>query len=527
MKLNIRPSGDFIQSRKEPVLQDIQQRIEDQAHLYPGQIALAAPELTYTYPEMNRSASSVATEPPSAGGKCLAQVAILQTNMPERILSRMASPKGREANVSFDCNFPLNRLRTMLEDAAPMILLTDARHLARPDEFAGTRVRIIDTSVAQRHFDVPKPAVPCDPFDRAYILHTSGSTGQPKGIEFLHRNLIRTTMCLTNELFFVPSDRVSLLHSRSFGAPLVCIYCCLTNGGTLHPRYSKTRGITAMAKWLPQDRLTALQWTSSAFRQFMLTVPGGLSFPGSRIVVMASEPLKRREVEIFRRHFPKGSRMVNQVGSGEPYNYRIYPVDHQIPIKQACAPGGDPVSPERRLTILDSACRETPQRAVGQIAIHSEYMSVGYWRDPSLTRARFIQLGAGIVPPPFSSVISNAKIGNHVSIGALSGVGHDTAVGWFQIGSHCALNGTTSLGEGVTPGSHACIIPGVKVGPWAYVCAGSVVLRDVAASYTASGKPASAVGRVGPPSARRESSGPVQLQEWRTHSSGREVRGQE
>ena len=68
---------------------------------------------------------------------------------------------------------------------------------------------------------------PATRLDRAYILYTSGSTGRPKGMAFLHRNLLHTTMCLINNLFFSPSDRVTWLHSASFAASVVDIYCCL------------------------------------------------------------------------------------------------------------------------------------------------------------------------------------------------------------------------------------------------------------------------------------------------------------
>jgi sugar O-acyltransferase (sialic acid O-acetyltransferase NeuD family) len=108
-----------------------------------------------------------------------------------------------------------------------------------------------------------------------------------------------------------------------------------------------------------------------------------------------------------------------------------------------------------------------------------------------------VRLGTGIVLGPFASITCDARVGNHVAIGALSNVAHDTEVGdWCQISSHCGLNGNAALGEGVHLGSHVCIIPGVKVGAWAFAGAGSVVLRDIAPGVKVFGNPAIAVGRV-------------------------------
>ncbi len=308
----------------------------------------------------------------------------------------MASLKAHKAYVPLDPNFPKERLRIMLEDAQPAVLLTDDRHMGLAEELAGEQVRIINTSSVKRHADAPDPRVPCDPLDRAYILYTSGSTGRPKGMAFLHRNLLHTTMCLTNRLFFSPSDRVTWLHSASFSASVVDLYCCLTNGGTLYPWDAKTQGFTRLAAWLDSERVTTFQWIPSAFRQFLRTVPEDFVFQNIRIVVMASEPLTVREVELFRRHFPPGSHLVNQLGTSESYNYRLYAVDHHIPVENANVAGGYAVSEDRQVVILDENRRELPPGSVGEIGIQSDYMSAGYWNDEPLTRSKFIRIdGAG------------------------------------------------------------------------------------------------------------------------------------
>jgi len=200
-------------------------------------------------------------------------------------------------------------------------------------------------------------------------------------------------MCLTNELFFSPSDRVTWLHSASFAASVVDIYCGLMNGAALYPWEAKRQGFIGLAEWLTSERATTFQWIPSAFRQFLRTVPENYLFSDIRIVVMASEPLTIREVELFRRHFLPGSHLVNQVGTSESYNYRLYPVDHAIPIENANVAGGYAVSEDREVVILDEDHRPMPQGGVGEIGVRSDYMSAGYWRDDALTAAKFIRIG--------------------------------------------------------------------------------------------------------------------------------------
>jgi sugar O-acyltransferase (sialic acid O-acetyltransferase NeuD family) len=393
-RLAIRSPGDFVEFQEESILQGIHERFEEQARLYPANVALKTPDAILTYAETNGLANSIAAEMLATCGKKLAQAAILLPNTTEMIIAILAALKAHKAYVPLDPNYPQERLKTMLKDSEASILLTDEEHIELARELAGKGLRILNTSRIKLSVDADNLDVPYDPLDRAYILYTSGSTGKPKGIAFLHRNLLHSTACLTNQLFFAPSDRVTWLHSASFAASVVDIYCCLTNGGALYPWDVKTKGFNGMADWLVREKVTTFQWIPSAFRQFLRTVPDNYLFPDMRIAVMASEPLTVREVELFRRHFPAGSHLVNQVGTSESYNYRLYAVDHGIPIEGANVAGGYSVSGDRQVLILDDERRELPRGSVGEIGIRSDYMSAGYWRDAALTKSKFVRIGA-------------------------------------------------------------------------------------------------------------------------------------
>jgi sugar O-acyltransferase (sialic acid O-acetyltransferase NeuD family) len=106
-----------------------------------------------------------------------------------------------------------------------------------------------------------------------------------------------------------------------------------------------------------------------------------------------------------------------------------------------------------------------------------------------------VRLGTGVLAAPFSSITCDVMVGNHVSIGAFSNLAHDTVIGdWCQISNHCGVNGNATLEEGVFLGSHACVIPGIRVGAWTYVGASSVVIRDVESGIKVVGNPAKPIG---------------------------------
>jgi sugar O-acyltransferase (sialic acid O-acetyltransferase NeuD family) len=389
---------EFTEFPKEAIWQGIHQRIEDEVRWHAGNLALKTRDFRCTYAEMNGYANSVAARILSVAGITLGQAAVLLPNTPDLIITVLASLKAHKAYVPLDPGFPKARLQTMIRYTEPSVLLTDDQHLELAEELAGTGTHIINISQTTRDPEAPNPKVACDPLDRAYILFTSGSTGQPKGIVFLHRNLLHTTMCLTNYLSFAPSDRVTWLHSASFAASVVDIYCCLTNGGTLYPWDVKARGFIGLADLLVQEKVTTLQWIPSAFRQFLRTIPDELVFQSIRMVIMASEPLRAREVELFRQHFPVGSYLVNQVGTSESYNYRLYAMDHHSRVDAGAVPGGYAVSEAREILILDDGQRPLPVGHVGEIGVRSEFMAGGYWHNDALTSSRFVQIGADKTP---------------------------------------------------------------------------------------------------------------------------------
>ena len=390
--------SDFVEFSRQSVQQCIHQRFEEQVRCHAGRIALKTRRQACTYAGVNEDANAIADELLKVGGTTLAQVAVLLPHSVEMIASLLGAFKSHKVFVPLDPCYPKERLRLMLEDADAIAILTDDQNMRLAEDLSRGRIHILNIANMQQSEGAPNPNVACEPMDRAYILYTSGSTGRPKGIEFLHRNLLHHIMCMTNNLYFAPSDRLTWLHSASFAASVVDIYSALLNGATLYPWEVKSQGFTHMADWFNKERITSFQWIPSAFRQFLRTVPGGFVFDTIRLVVMASEPLTAREVKLFQRHFCPESRLINQLGTSESYNYRLFSVDQRVEWNEANVPGGYSVSGERQVVILDEDHHAVREGEIGEIGIKSDFMSVGYWRNPALTCSKFIRGNNGQPP---------------------------------------------------------------------------------------------------------------------------------
>lgn len=168
--------------------------------------------------------------------------------------------------------------------------------------------------------------------------------------------------------------------------------------------------------------------------------------------------------------------------------------------------------------ILSRICDYEPQAedvficAMGQPAVKRRCSELMASRGGQFTRlihrsavlGHEVVLSEGVVLCPYTIVSANNRLGRGVAINLHSSVDHDATVGdWCQINCHCDLTGGAVLEEEVFLGSHASVLPGVRVGARTVVGAGAIVNRDLPPDVTAVGMPARAL-RLAPPEGRSD-----------------------
>ncbi len=116
---------------------------------------------------------------------------------------------------------------------------------------------------------------------------------------------------------------------------------------------------------------------------------------------------------------------------------------------------------------------------------------------PTVVIGQNVKLGEGVILAPYSILTAALEVGNFVNIGVFCCCSHHNRIGdWCQISGHCSIPGNVVLEEGVFVGCGAVFVPGIHVGAWAYVGAGSVVVRRIKARTKVFGNPAVVIGTV-------------------------------
>ncbi|WAK03777.1 AMP-binding protein [Methylobacter sp. YRD-M1] len=212
---------------------------EAQARNTPDAPAVVHDGRTLSYDELNTRANRLAHHLRSLGVGPEAQVALCLERSPELVVGLLAVLKTGAAYVPLDPAYPEDRLAYMLEDSAPLALLTDSGIKARLTERSGGTALIDLVADAaqwahQSDINIDPSSLGLTPAHLAYVIYTSGSTGQPKGVMVPHAGVMNL-VCWHNRQFQVTAaDRATQLAGLAFDASAWETWPYLLAGACLH-----------------------------------------------------------------------------------------------------------------------------------------------------------------------------------------------------------------------------------------------------------------------------------------------------
>jgi amino acid adenylation domain-containing protein len=356
-----------------------------------------------SYGALLRSAASLARALRSAGAGLDRPVGVLQRRGPGVPVSYLAALMAGGAVLPLDPDDPDGRLAALIADSGTSVVIAE-RPLASRSDRLGAR------TLAVENFLVPRPpgstrgrpvreagrdsreggAGPgrrVHPEQAAYLLYTSGSTGQPKGVLVPHRGLVNRLLWMREALPLRPGERTLAKTPLSFDVsvaellwPLAsgCTLCLAEPGGERDPQY--------LAGLITHEQLVFSHFVPSMLAPFVAELEArGTRLPTLRVVVCSGEPLSAE----------LGHRAAAML-SGDLYN--LYgPTEASIDVTawrhdlahQGPVPVGRPIA-NTECRVLDDRLRPVPGPAAGELYLGGCCVARGYPGRPGRTAAAFL-----------------------------------------------------------------------------------------------------------------------------------------
>ncbi|APP14651.1 peptide synthetase [Bacillus altitudinis] len=353
----------------------------------PNAVALSAGDHTMTYAELNEQANRLARHLQKNGVHHQTVTAILAERTPELIVSLLAVLKAGATYVPIDPDYPESRIQYMLKDSGATHLLTHSSFISqtRSLAFDGTYLFADDQEILLMSSENLPLEAGLD--DTAYIMYTSGTTGQPKGIMTTHSNIARVVKN-TNYLTILETDTLLSLSNSVFDGFTFDVYGALLNGAKLVlPQKETILDMGKLTELIKGEHISVMFVPTALFH---LLVDEGTDWMRSvRKVLFGGE---RASVQHVRKAFDvmgKG-RLLNVYGPTESTVFATYyPIDEAIPLEAHSIPIGKPLN-QTGAYILSEHRQLQPIGMVGELCLSGKGLAKGYLNRPDLTKQVFI-----------------------------------------------------------------------------------------------------------------------------------------
>jgi amino acid adenylation domain-containing protein len=365
--------------------QTVAQLFEEIVSADPGSIALVFGDEQLTYAELNARANRLAHRLRAAGVGPETLVGCCIERSIDLIVALIAVLKAGGAYVPMDPAYPKERFDFLVRDTQTKVMLTQASLASTVlAGYQGTCL-VVDSSWSSGT-DPGNPTFAGGPNTLAYVMYTSGSTGQPKGVMVENRAIVRLVRN-TNFCSFGADEVFLQFAPISFDASTFEIWGALLNGGRLVVMAPQPTSLKDLVRVLREQKVTTLWLTAGLFN---LVIEERLEDLHSvRQLLAGGDVLSPRHVRQALEKLPN-CRLINGYGPTENTTftcchtmYAGEPVPEPVPI-------GRPIS-NTQVYILDELLRPVPLGTAGELYAAGDGLARGYLNDPGITDQKFLQ----------------------------------------------------------------------------------------------------------------------------------------
>ena len=291
-----------------------------------------------------------------------------------------AAPPARVAFVSAHCKLAC--------------VLASQRQLRQLQKAGLGNVLDAETFTGAAGDEVPRtaepPAQPVIERDLAYVLYTSGSTGQPKGVAISHGQSLAFVESAVQVFGLGASDVLASHAPFNFDLSIIDLFCTFAAGASVVLLPERWLAFPSkLAAMLETHRVTV--WNSVPSALIQLVERGGLEskdLAALRLILFAGEPYPVPKLRALAAAVP-GAKLVNVYGQTEA-NSSTYHVVGDLTGSPASVPIGKPLPGYRILLLDDEDAAITAPDIEGEIVVRGAAVASGYFDDPERTAAAFV-----------------------------------------------------------------------------------------------------------------------------------------
>ena len=362
---------------------------EEQVEKTPNKIAVVFENQKLTYKELNEKANILARFLIANGAYNSDVIAILLDKSIQMIISILGILKIGAAFLPIDVNYPNERIDYILKDSNTNILLTTSGLVHKSND----TVQILYVEENNSYFeqyDNNNLNINYDVNNVAYIMYTSGSTGNPKGVMVTNKNVVRLVKN-TNYITFDKDENILQTGSIVFDACTFEIWGALLNGYKLFiMKKENLLDAYKLKEYLFINNITTLWLTAPLFNQLCETDPN--MFKNVRKLLTGGDVLSPKHINMVRKACPNLT-VINGYGPTENTTFSCcFTVDKDYfsPI-----PIGKPIS-NSTAYVVSSSGKLCPIGVPGELWVGGDGVSKGYLNNKDLTDKTFI-------PNPFAN----------------------------------------------------------------------------------------------------------------------------
>jgi amino acid adenylation domain-containing protein/non-ribosomal peptide synthase protein (TIGR01720 family) len=370
----------------------VPEAFDAQVRRSPDAVAVVMGHQRLTYRQLDELATNVSQRLMASGIARETCVAVSTARAPDTVAAILGILKAGAAYLPLDPSYPDDRLRYMLADAGVRVILasyTDA------DRFRSLGGEVLELAEMLRGpastSETACPSVHCPPDSIAYVMYTSGSTGEPKGVAVTHRGVIRLVIG-ADYARMGPDEVFLLLAPLTFDATTLELWGPLLNGGRLVIAANLPVAPDELEELVRTYEVTTLWLTAGLFHELVATRVRALS--GVRQLLAGGDVLQPAAVRKVLEQVP-GCRLINGYGPTENTTFSCCHAIRPDHSASTAVPIGKPIG-RTHAVIVDPELRLAPMGVPGELCVGGDGVARGYLNDPRLTAEKF-------VPDPFSS----------------------------------------------------------------------------------------------------------------------------